>query len=167
MTSLGLMRYSHPALVDSIITWYQSSSMEIKDMTTLIITLASINYSGVSAQALLDSVTGQLQSSSLPDHVWLDTVWSLTVLGRVTPQQVQSVLDSSFSNNILCKYLVSPPLYLLDISLTDKRSYVSWVKITPSSINTGVIRKDSKIKSISSHWMIIGFIAKPFRIDPN
>ena len=104
MTSLGLMRYSHPALVDSIITWYQSSSMDTRDMTTLIITLASINYSGVSAQALLDSVTGQLQSSSLPDHVWLDTVWSLTVLGRVTHQQVQSVLESSFSNNILCKY---------------------------------------------------------------
>ena len=42
-------------------------------------------------------------SSSLPENVWLDTVWSLTVLGKVTHDQLESVLNSTFYNVILCK----------------------------------------------------------------
>ena len=39
-----------------------------------------------------------------PEQVWLDTVWSITILGRATPHHLQSVLTPTFHTSLLCKY---------------------------------------------------------------
>ena len=78
-------------------------------MTTLLLTLATLDHVPLEHSRLLDLIVKELgdASSSLPENVWLDTVWSLTVLGKVTHDQLQSVLNSNFYNVILCKRLFS------------------------------------------------------------
>ena len=44
-------------------------------------------------------------TNSLPEHVLLDVVWSLTVLGKVKDDQLEAVLNPTFYNVILCKSL--------------------------------------------------------------
>ena len=116
LTSLGQLKYLHNPLLDSILAWYSAGiragaddkrAMSIKDMTTIVITLATLNHAPVQHSALLDHVSQELKhvSDTLPEHVWLDTVWSLTVLGKVTSEQLESVLNPVFYNVILCKYL--------------------------------------------------------------
>ena len=111
LTSLGQLKYLHTSLLDSILTWYSAGIgagwvMSSKDMTTIVITLATLNHAPVQHSALLEHVSQQLKnvSDTLPEHVWLDTVWSLTVLGKVTSEQLESVLNPVFYNVILCKY---------------------------------------------------------------
>ena len=106
LMSLGQMKYLHSPLLEAIMTWYtkdmgsESSKMTVKDMTTLLITLATLNHVPSEHTKLLDHVSKEIwdASSSLPEHVWLDTVWSLTVLGMVTHEQLHSVLNSNFYN---------------------------------------------------------------------
>ena len=133
LTSLGQMKYLHTPLVDAILTWYSATlplvpqyliahccrygrkcvdgdtEMGAKDMTTLVMTLATLNHAPVQHARLLDHVSARLKdvADTLPEHVWLDTVWSLTVLNKVTSEQLQSVLNPIFYNVILCKYKVS------------------------------------------------------------
>ena len=108
LTSLGLLRYSHPALLDSILTWFtaHTESLTTRDLTSLLISLASLDYTvpGQHSQ-LLVSLTDQLAggAESMPEQAWLDTVWALTVLGRVNHAHLESVLNHTFSSCILCK----------------------------------------------------------------
>ena len=85
------------------------TEMGVKDMTTLVMTLATLNHAPVQHARLLDHVSARLKdvADTLPEHVWLDTVWSLTLLNKVTSEQLQSVLNPIFYNVILCKYKVS------------------------------------------------------------
>ena len=115
LMSLGQMKYLHTPLLEAIMTWYtkdmvsEARKTEVKDMTTLLLTLATLDHAPLEHSRLLDSIAKELgdASSSLPENVWLDTVWSLTVLGKVTHDQLQSVLNSNFYNVILCKRLSS------------------------------------------------------------
>ena len=115
LRSLGQMKYLHTPLLEAIMTWYtrdlesEARRMEVKDMTTLLLTLATLDYIPLEHSRLLDMIVKELgdASSSLPESVWLDTVWSLTVLGKVTHNQLQSVLNSNFYNVILCKRLLA------------------------------------------------------------
>lgn len=109
LRSLGQMKYLHTPLLEAIMTWYtrdlesEARRMEVKDMTTLLLTLATLDHVPLEHSRLLDLIVKELgdASSSLPENVWLDTVWSLTVLGKVTHNQLQSVLNSNFYNVIL------------------------------------------------------------------
>lgn len=109
LRSLGQMKYLHTPLLEAIMTWYtrdlesEARRMEVKDMTTLLLTLATLDHVPLEHSRLLDLIVKELgdASSSLPENVWLDTVWSLTVLGKVTHDQLQSVLNSNFYNVIL------------------------------------------------------------------
>ena len=111
LTSLGQMKYLHTPLLEAIMTWYtkdleaETRRMEVRDMTTLLITLATLDHVPIEHSGLVDTIVKELgdASSSLPENVWLDTVWSLTVLGKVTHEQLESVLNSTFYNVILCK----------------------------------------------------------------
>jgi len=39
--------------------------------------------------------------------LWLDIVWSLSVLQKVTPVHLESVLSSEFYNRLLCKCFIT------------------------------------------------------------
>ena len=114
-----LVLLRNPAFSTSVVTAYcrrygrkcvdGDTEMGVKDMTTLVMTLATLNHAPVQHARLLDHVSARLKdvADTLPEHVWLDTVWSLTLLNKVTSEQLQSVLNPIFYNVILCKYKVS------------------------------------------------------------
>ena len=110
LISLGQLKYLHAPVVDRIMDWHQarldkSIPMATKDMTTLLMTCATLNHNPLHHSSLLDHMS---QSLSLdlgqPEQVWLDTVWSITILGRATPHHLQSVLTPAFHTSLLCKY---------------------------------------------------------------
>ena len=72
--------------------------MATKDLTTLVMTLASINYSTEKHSKLLDRVVQEISQmrNSLSEMVWLDAVWSLTILGLVNNDLLESVLNTNF-----------------------------------------------------------------------
>merc|ERR1719318_2261754 len=99
LTSLGQLKYLSPPVMDRIMDWYKDrlSTMNTKDMTTLVLTCASLNYNPVQGRSLLEHMSKSLRRDSVQsqDQVWLDTVWSLAVLGCAAPHHLESVLSSA------------------------------------------------------------------------
>ena len=54
-----------------------------------------------------------------PEQVWLDTVWSITILGRATPHHLQSVLTPAFHTSTSTQ----ATLKLLNINAAAKLLY--------------------------------------------
>lgn len=73
-----------------------------KDLTSLVMTLASINYQLRTDEhnKLLHQVVQEISQlkNTLSELVWLDTVWSLTLLGLVNNDLLESVLNMNFQN---------------------------------------------------------------------
>jgi len=113
LTSLGQLKYLHMPLLEKILFWFstcidgkhETRTISTKDMTSLVITLATLNFSPdrTSYTSVLDYVAKELgdATNSLPEHVLLDVVWSLTVLGKVKDDQLEAVLNPTFYNVIL------------------------------------------------------------------
>ena len=66
-------------------------------------TLASLHYIPAQHSSLLQQVALQLTQlkSSLPELVWLNSVWALTVLGHASKDHLESVLNQNFQNIVL------------------------------------------------------------------
>ena len=87
------------------ITRYQAkldigTPLATKDLTSLVMTLASINYPPEKHSKLLHQVVQEIsqKKNSLSELVWLDTVWSLTILGLVNNDLLESVLNINFQH---------------------------------------------------------------------
>eukprot|EP00092_Neocalanus_flemingeri_P004491 GFUD01004831.1.p1 GENE.GFUD01004831.1~~GFUD01004831.1.p1 ORF type:complete len:656 (+),score=214.52 GFUD01004831.1:71-2038(+) len=135
LTSLGQLKYLHTPVVDRIMAWYQARldnniPMTMKDMTTLLITCATLNHNPVQHSSLLEHISQHLtQDLAQPDQVWLDTVWSLTLLGRVTPLHLESVLSPAFHTSLLyntSNKTVGSTLKLLNINAAAKLLYPAY-----------------------------------------
>ena len=63
-------------------------------------TLASINYSPEKHSKLLHTVVQEISqmNNSLSELVWLDAVWSLTIIGLVNNDLLESVLNMNFQH---------------------------------------------------------------------
>ena len=74
--------------------------MATKDLTSLVMTLASINYPPEKHSKLLDRVVQEISQmkNSLSELVWLDAVWSLTIIGLVNNDLLESVLNTNFQH---------------------------------------------------------------------
>ena len=74
-----------------------------KDLTTLVLTLASLNYIPHQHSKLLEQVAMELSQlkTTLSELVWLDSVWSLTVIGHASNDHLKSVLNQTFQNVVL------------------------------------------------------------------
>ena len=61
-------------------------------------TLASINYCPEKQKKLLHHLVQEISQlkHSLSELVWLDTVWSLTIIGLVNNDLLESVLNLNF-----------------------------------------------------------------------
>merc|ERR1712179_266986 len=56
----------------------------------------------VQGNSLLQHISQNLaQEPDQPDYVWVDTIWSLTLLGIATNQQLESVLSQTFYTNLI------------------------------------------------------------------
>ena len=95
--------------------------MASKDLTTLVLTLATLNYIPVQHSVLLQYVAQEISKlrTTLSELVWLDSVWSLSVLGCASKDQLESVLNQRFQNLVLLpndNKTVASTLKLLNIN---------------------------------------------------
>ena len=63
-------------------------------------TLATTNYRPEKQRRLLQHLLQEISQlkTSLSELVWLDTVWSLTIIGLVNNDLLESVLNSNFQH---------------------------------------------------------------------
>ena len=70
LTSLGQMKYLHSPLLEAIMTWYtrdleaETRRMEVRDMTTLLLTLATLDHVPMEHSGLLHTITKELGDAS-------------------------------------------------------------------------------------------------------
>lgn len=94
VTSLGFIKYKDPALLDklteSVIT--KQELYRTKDLSSLILTLALVNYRPKNIDAIISQLLPKISQSDLTAIEWLDYVWALTVLELHQPKNLESVL---------------------------------------------------------------------------
>ncbi|XP_023029568.2 FAST kinase domain-containing protein 4 isoform X1 [Leptinotarsa decemlineata] len=99
LTSLGLMKYKNPGLLDSLSEWMvkNDSSCRPQDIFSLLMTLAVLNYFPTNSERLFEVLLPQLTPSEATSPVvWLEIVWSLVLLNKASNEQVSSVLSEEF-----------------------------------------------------------------------
>ena len=90
--------------MDSITDWYLSKldqGILDRDLFNYILTTASLNYQSPNSEKIYDTALKQIQLDTLDTVKQLKYVWSLAVLEKVTETQLNSVLNSEFSRQIL------------------------------------------------------------------
>ncbi|XP_015120725.1 FAST kinase domain-containing protein 4 [Diachasma alloeum] len=99
LTSLGMMRYRDDALMETFCDWAikHKEVLRTQDLCSLLMTLAVIGYSPGNFDVLYQDLVGNLKDTDMTKvSEWVDVVWSLVVLDRVSNKQVESTLNSKF-----------------------------------------------------------------------
>ncbi|KAF0312616.1 FAST kinase domain-containing protein 4 [Amphibalanus amphitrite] len=99
LKAAGLLHWRNTEFLEAAATWYERhlDSLRPLDIVSLIITLATVNYSPTNAATLIPALIARCGREQLPrPQVWLDLVWSLSVLGRSSADQLRSVLEPEF-----------------------------------------------------------------------
>lgn len=120
LTSVGLLKYKNPALLDSISDWVlkNHSICRPQDIFSLFMTLAVLNYLPGNAENLFKVLVPLLtQEEAGKPSVWLDVVWSLILLNQANADHLKSVLNESFIDSLEddCTLTPSVRLKLLNI----------------------------------------------------
>lgn len=109
LISLGQIRYRQPELIDKICQnlLQFKDQLENRDLLAFLVTTATINYVPKNSDDLYNLIIERLTQESLSveksksELLWLDVVWSLSVLNKVQVSHLKSVLSSDFYNRLL------------------------------------------------------------------
>lgn len=96
---MGQMRWRDTSLLEVLSEWIENNVQicRANDLVSIVLTLACVAYTPTNVEALFKVVIPNLNPSSVSrETVWLDIVWSLSLLGRATNDHVSSVLNPSF-----------------------------------------------------------------------
>ncbi|KAK7079787.1 hypothetical protein SK128_021714 [Halocaridina rubra] len=96
---MGQMRWRNTSLLEVLSEWVENNIQKCRtsDLVSIILTLACVSYTPTNAEALYKAVIPNLSISTVTrENVWLDVVWSLSILGRATTNHIASVLNPSF-----------------------------------------------------------------------
>jgi hypothetical protein len=131
LTSLGQIKFLHRGLLDQVTTWLakRMDAATVKDLVTYLLTTATLNYvpnnsedlynvsiasmiprslstwSNNHLQEILQRVTFEsVKKDNSSELIWLDVVWSLSVLGKQSSTHLETVLSSDFYNKLLCQF---------------------------------------------------------------
>ncbi|KAG5882845.1 hypothetical protein JTB14_022356 [Gonioctena quinquepunctata] len=119
LTSLGLLKYKNPALLENLSEWMTKNDILCRpqDIFSLFMTLAVLNYIPTNSEKLFEVLLPQLTppEAALP-VVWLEIVWSLVLLNKATNEHISSVLNDTFLHELGEQSLsISTKLKLLNI----------------------------------------------------
>lgn len=94
VTSIGFLKYKEPILLDNLTNWVvqKQDLCRPKDLASLILTLALVNYRPTNADDLKSIVMPKIVRDDLSASEWLDYVWALSVLELHQPSHLESVL---------------------------------------------------------------------------
>ncbi|XP_065334990.1 FAST kinase domain-containing protein 3, mitochondrial [Cloeon dipterum] len=121
LTSIGILRYRDAALLDALSEWMVAHSEQCRpqDLVSFLLTLAYTGYEPSNLDAALEVVSKRLSiMKDAPSATsWLETVWALTVLGRLQGAQAASVLNANFLEQLRASSALGPSacLKLLNI----------------------------------------------------
>ncbi|CAH1176904.1 unnamed protein product [Phaedon cochleariae] len=118
LTSVGLLRYKNPALLDALSEWMIKNQglCRPQDIFSLFLTLAVLNYLPTNAEKLFQLFLPQLTPSEAgKSSVWLEVVWSLVLLNKATDEHISSILDPMFLKQLEGYTAMSARLKLLNI----------------------------------------------------
>ncbi|KAK0182692.1 hypothetical protein PV327_000802 [Microctonus hyperodae] len=99
LTSFGMLRYRNDEILNMISEWILKSKdiLRTQDLCALLMTLATVGFTPNNFETLnKDLVSTLSETDMIKSSEWLDVVWALTVLDQVTPEQLQSVLNTGF-----------------------------------------------------------------------
>ncbi|XP_050306177.1 FAST kinase domain-containing protein 4 [Anthonomus grandis grandis] len=103
LTSVGLLRYKNPALLDAISEWIvkNNTTSRPQDIFSLFMTLAVLNYIPSNADHLFKVLVPQLtEEEAGKPGAWLEIVWSLVLLNQANADHLKSVLSEEFINKL-------------------------------------------------------------------
>lgn len=120
-TSLGVLRYKDETLLHVLSEWVAAHSdiLRPQDRSSFLLTLATVGYNPENMSILFEKLIEPLNENDiLNPSDWLDLVWSLVILNRVTHQQISSVLNEKFIQKLSSsqKLPISKQLKLLNIN---------------------------------------------------
>lgn len=97
--SLGIMKCRDIALLDKMAEWLVSSVEKIRpqDVVAILMAMANVDHQPVNADLLWKNVIPLLRPLDLPtSSVYLDAVWSLLLLNKLSAEHVAIVLSPEF-----------------------------------------------------------------------
>ncbi|XP_018334275.2 uncharacterized protein LOC108743267 isoform X2 [Agrilus planipennis] len=151
LTSLGLIRYKDPVVLDAITEWVlcNAENTRAQDAFALFLTLAITNHRSEKWEKLNTVFVSQLsQKDALKLSTWLDFVWSLVVLEQATDKHIESVLTDSFTQKVEIEFQVPHKLKILNINAAANLLYNDYKgsKLSDSSNIYSAVPLQSKNK---------------------
>jgi len=104
LTSIGILRYRDPDLLESLSSWLEKHMNECKQhiLISYVLTLAYVNYKPVNMDNIIQKFKNIKQFKDVNNlNTWLDVIWSLVVLEKVDNEHLESVLSADFVSNIM------------------------------------------------------------------
>lgn len=101
--SLKLLKYKNCDVLDTIILWANNNleKLRFQDLTSIIGCLATFGYIPKHMDNLQDYINTLTPEVTSNNQLWLDFVWSLTLLNRASKEQISSVLHHKFIERII------------------------------------------------------------------
>lgn len=99
LTSLGLLKYKDPVLLDTLSDWMlkHNDICRSQDMFTFFLTLAVLNHMPANWDQIFNVMVPQLKKEdSGKVSTWIEFIWSLVLLNKASNEQLESVLSDTF-----------------------------------------------------------------------
>ena len=117
LTSLGQLKFRHQGLLDGLCTLMTAKLeggenidgyVKNRDLTTFLLTTATLDYCPQNSEKLYEAAIQNITQSKLEEDLqgksevmWLNIVWSMTILKKASHHHFESVLSSEFYNKLL------------------------------------------------------------------
>ncbi len=88
--------------------------------------------------------------------IWLDVVWSLSMLGKQTESHLSSVLSPEFYNKLLCKYSYALSIHGVSCAYS---CTMSCIVDSHDHKNVGIILKMLNLNAVAKH-LVAGYSGK-------
>lgn len=116
-TSLKLLKYKNCDILDTIILWANNNleKLRFQDFTSIIGCLAMFGYIPKHMDNLQDYINSLTFEVTSSNQLWLDFVWSLTLLNKASEKQISSVLHHKFTEKVINKSNIKNKINMLKI----------------------------------------------------
>ncbi|XP_001950421.2 FAST kinase domain-containing protein 4 [Acyrthosiphon pisum] len=104
VTSIGILRYRDPDLLETLSTWLEKHIDECKQhiLISYLLTLAYVNYKPNNMDNIIQVFKNTKQFNDVGNlSTWLDIIWSLVVLEKADNEHLASVLSPDFISNLM------------------------------------------------------------------
>jgi len=104
LTSIGILRYRDPDLLESLSFWLEKHINECKQQIFIsyLLTLAYVNYKPINIDNVLKLFKDIEQFNNVSSlNTWVDIIWSLVVLEKANNEHLATVLSADFVSKLM------------------------------------------------------------------